>query len=95
MNSINLYLYFIPLVLCLIGYSFRTIDDYKRDSLRDFPLQHYVNKLTWGTIIFRLVISLLPVINILALIVDLSSTMLQKIYNRVCTILDKPIVKGR
>lgn len=65
-----LILYVIPTILCLIGYTIRCYKEYKRDLLRE-DLEYYMHKLTWGDVVLRLIVSIVPGVNVIALILDI------------------------
>ena len=81
------------MLLCLIGYTIKSIKDYKRDVSRKESIDYYINKLTWGTILLRLIVSVLPLLNILALTIDLLRDWLEKWWDVIGKFLSRPIVK--
>ena len=86
--------YIVPLILCLIGYAYKTYLEYKRDLAREEDISFYVTKLTVGCIVIRVVVSVLPIINITALVFDLYQPKIENMWNGLVRLMDKPLVKG-
>lgn len=91
--NLILLVYVLPTILCLIGYTYKTYQDYKRDKGRE-NLDYYIVKLTWGDIVLRLVASFMPVINIFALIVDLYTPGLLKLWEKLTYYYNKPVINN-
>ena len=75
---IGLLVYWVPAALCVVGYTFETISDYRRDVERRLEAQKserdwYRPELKIGTILWRALISFVPVGNVIALIFDVLS----------------------
>lgn len=70
-----------------------TYKEYKRDISRERDLDFYVNKLTWGDIILRLTVSLIPVLNVFA-IFHIYGDKIGYIFDKSCNILSKPVVNN-
>lgn len=86
----------LPAVLCLIGYFFRTIKKVKEDQLRQ--LEHgdwYVPEETIGTVLGRIIISIIPGLNITALLVDLFEETLEKIVPFIRRFINIPLIRKK
>lgn len=92
-NTEILIFYVLPAVVCIVTYSYVTYKEYKRDISREEDLDFYVNKLTWGDIILRLTVSLIPLINIFA-ILHIYADKIGSILDKTGNILSKPVVKN-
>jgi hypothetical protein len=68
-NTIAIYTYWIPLVVCLVVYLFRFLQLY-RDDLRESDSDYYHPRLTVGYILGHLFLAIAPVINLFALVFD-------------------------
>jgi uncharacterized membrane protein len=99
LSSIEIFIYVfyvVPAVLCLIGYFFRTIKKVKEDQLRQ--LEHgdwYLPEETIGTVLGRIIISLIPGLNIVALLVDLFQETFEKIIPAIKRFVSIPLVKKK
>lgn len=60
---------------------------------RERDLDFYVNKLTWGDIILRLTVSLIPVLNVFA-IFHIYGEKIGYLVDKTSTILGKPVVNN-
>lgn len=90
-NTEILVFYVLPAVVCIVSYGYGTYKEYKRDISRERDLDFYVNKLTWGDIILRLTVSLIPLINIFA-ILHIYADKIGSILDKTGNILSKPVV---
>jgi hypothetical protein len=98
LNSVlGLLLYWLPLVLCVIGYTVRTWKDYnyelerREQSVKD-RYTYYPN-LTLGVVVGRIFSSVVPVFNILALVFSIGGPMLRSIAEFVHTVFSMPLVR--
>jgi len=89
---IALYTYWIPLVVCSVTYVGQFIDLYRKD-LRDSQDdgKYYSPRLTVGWIVWRIIITALPCINLFAMVFDCAGSVLRWIGDA----LDIPLVKKR
>lgn len=92
-NTEILIFYVLPAVVCIVSYGYGTYKEYKRDISRERDLDFYVNKLTWGDIILRLTVSLIPAINVFA-IFHFYGDKIGSILDKTGSILSKPVVKN-
>lgn len=93
-------LYWAPLVLCLWGYSARTwrnfrIDVKRREEALGKTWGCYVPSDTVGTVLGRLLLSVCPVANILAAIVDVGPEVFSRVLRFCGDVLDIPLVPNK
>lgn len=62
-STIAISLFWVPTIICVVGYIIQCIKDYKNDFV-NHTSQYYVPTLTVGKILGRMAASFLPVINI-------------------------------
>lgn len=89
--------YWLPTILCFIGYTGRTwyqIRELKRPKKDSYDYSR-VPRLTVGTIIGRLLLSITPWVNIIALVFGLSYDMVSKVSSWVGKVLSFELVKNR
>ena len=72
-SMLALFTFWIPMSVCLTVYLFRFIGAYKRD-LDKCQDEYYKPELTVGIVIWYLIISLMPCINLFALVFDCGSS---------------------
>jgi hypothetical protein len=89
-SLLALFTYWIPLAVCSTVYFFRIIKLYKRD-LKMCDTSSYYPKLTIGVIVGYIFASLMPVINILAMVFDC----LGSIFKFIGCTFDTPLVRKR
>ena len=79
---IGLFLYWIPAALCVVGYAVMSVGEYQRDvkaraeaykNEEDKKYRYYRPSLTVGALLWRSLISFVPVANLLVLIFDVLS----------------------
>lgn len=91
-----LYLYWIPLALCLIGYSVRSINNYRNElARRDECIRTgygYFPTLTLGTLVGRVFCSVIPGLNLVSLVFSVGGPMLSEICRFFSDILNIPLV---
>lgn len=89
--------YWVPLAICLVGYTCKTWKEYHAEVARSLECQQrnigYVTKLTIGTITSRIFATILPGFNVLAVAGDIGWPMLRTIITGITNILDIPLVK--
>ena len=90
-------LYWVPLVLCFIGYAVRTWIDYYDEVARRADCvktnYSYFPNLTLGVLIRRLFSTVVPGFNILALIFSVGGPMLSSIFEFFGSVLRIPLVR--
>jgi hypothetical protein len=90
-GQMGVWTYWIPMVLCLIGYTGRTWKQV-------YALNHserYVPPLTVGLLVGRLLCSILPIVNIVALVFSLSSGMFKSVFWFIDKVMSYEIVKNK
>lgn len=92
-NTEILVLYVLPAMICILSFGYVTYKEYKRDLGREKHLDFYVNKLTWGDIVLRLTVSLIPLINMFA-ILHIYADKIGSMFDKSCNILSKPVVSN-
>lgn len=93
-GTMGIWTYWIPLVLCAIGYSYRTyvqIQDIKRYSKDKHA--HYVPDLTVGTIVWRMFLTVTPIVNILSFSFSILEDMVRKLCNGIEWVMAVKLVK--
>ena len=93
-GEIGMWTYWLPLVLCAIGYSVRTFKQIQ--LLKVYHLDkhaRYVEDLTVGTVLWRVILTVTPIVNIFALSFSLLSDMVSTVLNGLGTVLDFKLVK--
>lgn len=89
-------LYWLPLVLCLVGYIVRTWKDYRNDvERREKSPRVYYPILTIGHIIGRGVVSIIPVANLMAAIFDVAPELFSGFFKWIGKVFDQPLVPER
>jgi len=92
LSSIEILVFYVlPAIICILSFGYVTYKEYKRDISRERDLDFYVNKLTWGDIILRITVSLIPLINIFA-ILHIYADKIGSILDKTGNILSKPVV---
>lgn len=95
-GALGLLLYWLPLVWCLLGYTQRTANDVSRDVVeRDLKPKFYYPRITVGTVVGRLLVSVVPVANLVALVCDLGPKALMRTIDWFGRVLDFPLVPVR
>ena len=72
-SFLALWVYWIPLTICLTVYMFRTIALYQRD-LDSCEKRHYRPELTIGVITWMFICAITPAVNLFALVFDCASS---------------------
>lgn len=89
--------YWIPMLLCLVGYTCKTWKEYREEVERSKKLQasnvSYTTNLTIGVIVNRICATFLPVLNIVAIAFDIGWPMVSTLVRMVTNILDIPLIK--
>lgn len=95
-NLLALYLYWFPLVICLVGYPIRLVWRVKEDlsRRREAAAQGvaYFPSITVGSILGMVLLSFVPLINLMAAAFDLTPSMLPKVCGWFRDVLDIPLV---
>lgn len=86
-------LYWVPLAVCVFGYTMRTAQNYLTDKKdRETEGKFYTPTDTLGTLIGRAIVSLLPVANLWAGAFDLAPDLLSGFFKRIEKIFNVPLV---
>lgn len=90
--SYLLFLYTIPVIVNALGYLIRTVKAYNKAVKRRDEGEYFQSE-TVGTIVARVIVSFLPVINIFSGIFSSGPEIVAAIYEHFSGILDIPLVK--
>ncbi len=95
-NWIGFALYWVPMYMCVICYFYRTTVNYQRDRVERTAASkanvYYAPTDNVGIVVWRAVVSFIPILNLLALIFDLSPELFSRFYNFISMVLNKPLV---
>lgn len=93
-------LYWLPLLICIYGYSVRTWGNYRRD-LKDREAsetaenKYYSPTDTVGDIIGRVFVCVIPIINLVAAIFDVAPNIFEKFFKFLKKVFYQPLVPMR
>jgi len=85
-------LYWLPLSICIFGFTVRTHRNIQKDLESSKSDKYYFPKETVGTIIGRVLISILPIANLWAAMFDLSPHIFKEFFDWIGRVFDMPIV---
>ncbi|HEY9146568.1 MAG TPA: hypothetical protein VIN36_07770 [Thiobacillus sp.] len=88
-------LYWLPMALCLYGYSVRTFRDYRQDVKRRESLAFYMPDLTVGVVVGRFLMAVFPIANLLAAVFDVAPEVFGDFFRWIGKALDIPLVPKR
>lgn len=98
-NLLGLYLYWFPVGICLVGYTVRTVllvkEDLKKRREAALPGGCYIPGVTVGSILGMVLISWIPLVNLLAAAFDLTPKFVPKLCDWFRDLLDIPLVPRR
>lgn len=100
-NLLALYLYWFPLAICLVGYPIRLVYlvkkdlELRREAASVEPGGYYHPTVTVGSILGMVLLSLVPLVNLMAATFDLTPKMLPKVCDWFRELLDIPLVPRR
>lgn len=94
---IALLLYWVPIVLCAIGYSVSVVRQYKQDRsgrahADENPKWNYYPTLKLGDIFGYAFLTVCPLVNLLMVIFDVGAPMIREFFERLRSVLDIPLV---
>lgn len=97
---IALLLYWLPLVLCAIGYSVRSVRRYNKDRTARAkadadPKAYYWPELKLGDLIGYAFVTVCPIGNLLAVIFDVGAPMIREFFWWLGSVFDIPLVPKR
>lgn len=102
-------LYWVPLAVCAYGYTVETFKNYQIDLSRRTQYEgylmqkelttayvpHYYPTDTIGTIILRIIVSIIPVMNLWTSLFQVLPSLLSSFFKVIEKILDRPLVPKR
>lgn len=86
-----LFFYWLPVMICLIGYFFDSVKDYNVDK-EECTREHYYPKLTIGKILGRIIASFLPLINLILAIFRYAFQFMDDIAGFLMKVFNQPLV---
>lgn len=89
-----IWLYWVPLLVCLIGYLSDCVSDYKSDYERH-TTDFYYPKLTVGKILGRLIVSFVPGVNIAIALFSHFFILISKFFHYLGKVFDIPLIPAR
>jgi hypothetical protein len=96
-SLLAVYLYWLPLALCVIGYTARTWLEYREELRRREECvktnYSYFPNLTLGVIVGRIFSAVAPGFNILALVFSVGGPMLSSVFGFFGSVLRVPLVR--
>ena len=100
-NSIfGILLYWVPLSICVFGYTLRTFNNYQGD-VKDRSIKgttgkdYYYPTDRYGDLIGRFFASIIPVVNLWTAMFDVSPRLFSKFFRFIGDFFDKPLVPKR
>ena len=84
-------LYWVPASLCAYGYTVRTWREYQSD-LRDRHKDYYLPTLTVGVVLGRVLVTITPLLNLWAVVVDVGPQVFRSFFKWIGDILNIPLV---
>lgn len=95
---LGFFLYWLPLIVCTVGYIARTYKHYQADLVAraawvENPKEKYYTPTdTVGTLIGRGIVSIIPVANLIAAVFDVAPSLLGNFFKMLGQIFDQPLV---
>lgn len=77
-STLSIFVYWAPLVICLLVYTFRCIAEYRTDIAKSAN-EHYSPTLTVGVILWRAILSTVPCVNLFAMVFDCASSVFKSL----------------
>ena len=103
-SLMGILLYWLPVLVCFIGYSFRTHKEIKEDIEKRDGVEaakrigqsgYYYPTVTIGTFIGRGIATLLPVVNLWAAVFDVGYELLSGFFSMICKFFNQPVIRER
>lgn len=96
-SMLGILLYWVPLALCVVGYTLRTAKNYmkdrdQRDSVENGAATSYYPTDTVGTLIGRAFVTVCPLANIWAAAFDVAPSLFKKFFDIMARVFDQPLV---
>ena len=86
-------LYWFPMIVCAYGYTVRTWTNYQKEILKRNQTDRYYGSIdTWGTVIGRGLITIVPLANLLATVFDIGPKLIGDFLSWISDIFDIPLV---
>lgn len=85
-------LYWSPLLLCIVGYTMRTVRNYRLDLSDRESDKFYTPRDRVGTLIGRAFVSLMPIANLWAAAFDLAPKLFSGFFSFLGRVFDQPLV---
>lgn len=94
-GDVGIWTYWIPMALCAIGYTFKTFKQIQliKAFHKDRNAVTWVQDLTVGTVLWRIILTVTPIANVLALSFSLASDMLSQVFSWIGRVLEFRLVK--
>lgn len=96
----QIWLYWLPLIGAATIYFFRTVIEIRRDLANKREVfdttserTHYYPTVTVGTIVGRILLTVIPVVNLVVFVFDCAPALTKRFFSTISEILDMPIVK--
>ena len=89
-SFLALFTYWIPALICLSVYLFQCIYEYRQD-LEKSSKDHYHPTLTVGIIFWRIILSITPAVNLIAMVFDTASS----VFKWLGSVLNIPLVRKK
>lgn len=100
-NYVGLFLYWVPLSLCIFVYTIRTWQNYQKDLVKRTEAEkargngYYSPTDTVGALIGRALVSVLPVANLWAALFDVAPILFRHLFRFIGKVFDQPLVPKR
>lgn len=94
-TGLALLLYWLPMALCVFGYTLRTWSNYRKDVATRARGGFYSPTDTVGTLIGRGVASVVPVANLLAAVFDVAPQLFGRFFRAISHVFNQPLVPRR
>lgn len=91
-GRMGLLLYWLPVLVCAMGYLVRTVKRYRECVAARAAGKHFYSD-TVGTLIGRVTATFCPVLNLLAATCDLGPKLLSGFFQRIGKMFDQPLVR--
>jgi hypothetical protein len=86
-------LYWLPLIICIVCYFVRTVQNFRRDrAARRRPGAIYIPTDDVGSVLGRVFVSIIPVLNLIAVVFDLSPKIFSRFFSGLYELLTQPLV---
>lgn len=82
--------YWVPMLVCFITYTFEVINEYKVD-LRRCEQKYYTPRVTVGLLIWMTALTFIPVLNLFAMVFDCAGS----VFRWIGDVFDTPLVRSK